>query len=626
MCGIAGIVDWRNKDWTDTVQKMNDRVYHRGPDDGGVIQLMGACLGHRRLAIIDLSNNAGQPMKDGSGRYWVTFNGEIYGYKTLREKLLNNGVKLRSTSDTEILAEGMKMWGIEGLCQRLSGMFAFAIWDNIKQVLFLARDRFGEKPIYYMHENGVFRFSSFSKALYIDNRRPELNPDGVFSFLSQGFCTPEVPIFKGLSSVSPGTYCIIEPNKIESRRYWNPSALKEILPVEDWMNRIEKQLTTIVEDELVSDVPAGALLSGGVDSSLIASIAVTIRPEIELFTVKMSDKEFDETPLAKMLVERIGGNHRIIPADPIKVEEYTQLMQQFSEPLGDSSAIAMWIVSRAAKKYTKVFLTGDGGDEMFAGYDTITLAAKMKKYRRLLNNKIGSALNSGLHYCFFKKPKSILLRKFATFIGQGSTSALSAHAENSMIADRFSMQILGPRLTTASESKNYIEKLESFLRKSAIGSELDALMALDIKNKLAGDYLPKVDVASMQHSVEARSPFLHHKLAELSYRIPVEMKRYDNQPKGMLKKILQRRVGDQTASGIINGKRGFVVPVDRWLDSHWSRMVKDIPRSPLVAEGWLDQKGVMLFLQSYSQNPSVYSRLRYNLIAFDHWYSDLAEA
>lgn len=627
MCGIAGVISWKNDDNTETVKKMTDLMLHRGPDSFGIRQLKGACFGHRRLSIVDLSVNGHQPMSDSTGRYWITFNGEIYGFKFLKEELRKMGVSFSSYSDTEVLIEGFKLWGIEELCKRINGMFAFGIWDNQKQLLYLARDRFGEKPLYYTRIDNKFRFASYSKSLYVGATvKPQLSPDGIVSFLHQSFCSQDTSIIEGLEKVKPAHYCIISEDEEFHKSYWQPDWAKRDYTPKEWFTRVENKLIKIVEDELVADVPTGALLSGGVDSSLIASIAAGINPNINLFTVQMDNKKLDESLIAKSFVKAINAkNHHIIKAEPINIEEFQQLISQFSEPLGDSSSIAMWIVSKIARKYTTVVLTGDGGDELFAGYNSIKLSMQVDKYRNYLNNSFGKALHTILNKKWQKTSQSPLIRKIGTFVDLASSSAENRHIRRSFFTDQQSYSIVGERLSKAMNTRSYINNLHTIINEANASNRFDRLMHLDLKNALLNDYIPKVDVASMYHSLEARAPMLHHELADIAFSIPLDIKRYGNTSKGILKQILINRIGYENAKPIVTGKRGFVLPVDSWFDNEWKAEVDRLPSSILVKEGWLDENGVKKLLHLYTKYPTMYSRLRYNLIVLNSWYNSFLQ-
>lgn len=622
MCGIAGIAHWNNKDLTDTVTKMCDSIRHRGPDAAGALQLRGACLGHRRLSIIDLSEEAAQPMSDHSQRYWIVFNGEIYGFQKLKEALLKAGCRFKTKSDTEVILEGFKFWGIHNLCQRLNGMYAFALWDNEIEKLYLVRDRFGEKPLYYIQNSGEFRFGSFSKSLFIGAPKMDLNPNALLPYLQYGFCIPELPIFKDLKSVKPATYLEISKNSIKETPYWSANFEPKIAySVEQWLEEIESRLTKVVAAELISDVGVGALLSGGVDSALIAATAVKLKPDLDLFTVKMVDNpKLDESEIARTMAKKIGGKHHIIDAKPIELEDFMVLQQQFSEPLGDSSAIGMWIVSKAARERVKVVLTGDGGDELFAGYDTVKMNLEFAKYRKLANNPLGKTVNTTLVKLLNKNSDKPFQRKLLTFSKIITQSIRENHLNHSHIPKKLNGTLWGNKLSGTQNATAHFQELSEKWNTVKAKEEIDKLMAFDLQFHLLGDYIPKVDTASMFHALEARTPFLHHNLADLAFKMPISIKRLNNTSKGILKALLVKKVGIETATKAIKGKRGFVLPIDKWLDGKWSDLVDELPNSDLVKEGYFSKKGINEVLSGYQKHPESYSRLRYSLVALNAWY------
>ncbi len=622
MCGIAGIAHWNTNSYENTVLKMCNSMVHRGPDGGLVKQLNGVCFGHRRLSVIDITTSADQPMSDVSGRYWIVFNGEIYGFQTLKKELLKMGHEFLTSSDTEVILEGFKAWGIEKLCARLTGMFAFAIWDNIERELFLARDRFGEKPLYYMKDANTFRFSSNAKTLFFDSiNNKELNPNAVVAFLNHGFTLPKYPIFKNLESLEPGNCMIVDERfNIKINKYWEAKLEpKLVLSRNEWLEVIEQKLDEVVKQELVSDVKIGALLSGGVDSSLIASIAAKLRPNIDLFTVRMLGSDLDESHIAKKVVNVIGGRHHIIDAKPIDIEDFIKLQGQFSEPLGDSSALAMWMVSKAAKEHVTVTLTGDGGDEMFAGYDTIKLNSRFAGYRKIFNNSIGKEISVLLKKGLKNFSDRELPRKIITLSKFVSQSMRDAHINRSFIPLSLEYSIYGKQLLTAAKEAQYIVILNKIWDQSNVENDIDKLMTYDLKHSLLGDFLPKVDVSSMYHSLETRAPFLNHSISDLAFKMPLNVKRMGDTQKGIIKTILQRKIGFDASKQVIEGKRGFVIPIDRWLDSKWTILVDELIDSELVKQGYLSKTGVEQVLKGYSKYPYTYSRLRYSLVALNSW-------
>lgn len=626
MCGIAGIVDWKKKDHRETVKAMCDAMRHRGPDGSGIHQLNGCCLGHRRLSIIDLTEQGDQPMCNDDQRYWIIFNGEIYGFKDLRKTLGSNGVSFQSQSDTEVILQGFIKWGMEELCKRLSGMFAFAIWDEVEEKLYLARDRFGEKPLYYTRFGSEFRFSSNAKTLFIQaSEVPELNPDGIVAYLHTSFCLPQFPAIRNLDSLLPGTFAVVEKSSLKVVPYWTSSfANQRVQPIDKWEEEIEEALKRAVDLELVSDVPVGCLLSGGVDSALISSIATAFKSDMELFTVRMPDSPLDESHLAKQVVKCIGGKHHIIDALPISVDEFIDFQSMFSEPLGDASSIALWMVAKKAKEQVTVVLTGDGGDELFAGYRTIDLNLRAEKYRHFLANDFGKLIASSMELLFNGKSSNRTIRKMLTFSQLISQSIKDYHIHRSFIPSECQNTLFGPRLQESAKSMVYLDTLYNNWDCTDASSDIDQQLQYDLKNSLLGDYLPKVDHSTMAHSLEARAPFLDHKLGEMAFSMPLEVKRFGGTAKGILKKILQKRIDPSVASLISKGKRGFVLPIDKWLDGSWHSLIANLTESPLVKEGWIDKSELDTILTRGVSQPEKYSRIRYSLLVLDLWYRKLA--
>ena len=619
MCGISGIVSWDNKNYSQIVKKMSDNISHRGPDHFGIKQLDGACFGHRRLSIIDLSETANQPMFDISNRYCIVYNGEIYGFDSIKYELLRLGHKFNSSSDTEVILEGFKEWGIHKLCERLNGMFAFAIWDNLKKEIYFARDRFGEKPLYFLKHKNSILFSSNANTLYLDKRiEKKINNYAIISFLNKGYCSSPNHIFENLKSVKPGSYIkFSDCENFESNTYWEANFnIKHKYSVNEWIYKLECALSNVIKQELVSDVKVGCLLSGGVDSSIIASHITKIRPDTDLFTIKMKGSIYDESKIASQVANHIGGRHHIIDSNPISLNEFHKLNSQFSEPLGDSSSIAMWIACKEAKKHVDVILTGDGGDEIFAGYNSIELHSH-KTIRNLYNFFTNKKLNS-IIYESIKFKSNPILRKLATFIDFTQKSTKEFHCNHTLIPRN--IDILGHQIK---ESIIGIDKSELFYRswnETKSTNLLDKVMEYDLKTSLLDDYLPKVDISSMYHSLEARSPFLHPQIADLLFSMPVGIKRLNNEQKGIAKKLLEINLSNKKVSKKVNrGKRGFVLPIDKWLDNEWSDLIKELPNSVLVQNGLISKNGVNDVITGYKKYPSYYSRLRYSLVSLNSW-------
>lgn len=619
MCGIAGIASWNRDNHIDQVQNMLDQMKHRGPDGGNIKQLEGICLGHRRLSIVDLTNNGSQPMRDGEGRFTISFNGEIYGFNGLRNELKRSGYNFNSKSDTEVILAGVVEWGIKVLCEKISGMFAFALWDNKLKKLFLCRDRFGEKPLYYIKEGTKVTFSSNANTLFF-KRRPALNKSGVLSFLNQGFCSPNTPIYENLLSVKPGHILEVGEESIMTYPYYELKPNSLLFNEKDWLSDLDSTLQQVIEDELVSDVGCGALLSGGVDSSLIAKYALGINPETVLYTVRMSDNRLDESSIASDYAKHLGANHKIVDGRPISKDEYIRLIQQFSEPLGDSSAIGMYIVSKAVKEQATVLLTGDGGDEMFAGYNSIKLAADLKTARSITSNLGLSGFFSGVSDVIPVKTQINVLKKAKTYLDAISKNEIEFKITRTHFHDRNNLGLLGEIFNERPQKLEYQDYLKAIAKKNNY-SAIEKMLLIDIYNNLLCDYIPKVDVSTMANSIEARSPFLHHKIADLAFSMPLDIRRFGNRSKGALKELLSIKVDHPSVKRIIKGKRGFVIPVDNWLDGEWNDLVAGLSNSALIDMKILTTEGINNLNKAYSSSPQVFSRLRYNLVVLNIWYS-----
>jgi asparagine synthase (glutamine-hydrolysing) len=620
MCGIAGIVNFSRNPSRARVEKMTSMFIHRGPDSGGIVEHNHCILGHRRLSILDLTVNGNQPMVDLSLGLSIVFNGEIYNFKILREKLekecLANFV---TNSDTEVLLKGFYFWGIEKLCKSLEGMFSFAIWSEDAQKLFIARDRFGEKPFYFMNENNNFLFSSFAKSITSTSESSfELNPIGLISYLNLGYSVAPFHTINNLQTLEPACFGILSKDGLQKTNYWDLPSSGSIIAGNPTEN-IEDLLLSSVGQQLISDVPIGCLLSGGVDSSLVASMATQLESNLSLFTVRMPGSKFDESELAKKIARRIGGTHYVVDAKPIDENEFIQFMGQFSEPLGDASALGVYMVSKEASKSVKVVLTGDGGDEFFAGYKTIDLNLKFADLRKFTANPIFKHLNDILTGLFKLGVDKPIIRKALTYTSLIAHTHKEFHIKKSLLPLGFS-GIYGPKLKSQLFQRTFTNHLESVWDKSNFQNSFDKQLYYDIKTDLLGDYLPKVDTASMAHSIEARAPFLSYKLAEAAFNLNLEEKRMGNTSKGILKELLKKRIGNEIWKEVVAEKKGFVMPIDHWIDDSWKDLTNQLIKSPLIEDGYLNQKQVIKVVENAKKYPTTYSRIRYSLIALDSWY------
>jgi len=593
---------------------------HRGPDYLGIHAEGPFVLGHRRLSIIDLSELGNQPMVDKKLGVSIAFNGEIYNYQELREKLRASGYSFTTNTDTEVLVKGFVHWGIEKLCQNLTGMFAFAIWSEKDQALFLARDRFGEKPLYYVQEGNNFIFSSVAAIINrTSDRLPELNTLGILSFLKLGYCLSPFHIFEGLQSLPPAHYARIDKTGIKRDEFWRlETSIKEI-DTKDLTQSIERLLYDSIQNQLISDVPLGCLLSSGVDSALVASIAAEFNPNMRLFTVRMPGSDLDESALAMKIAKKTGGVHSVVDATPMEQEDFYSFMGMFSEPLGDASALGVWMVAREARKQVTVVLTGDGGDELFAGYKTVDLHLGLQGMRTFTANPLVSGISQVYDSVMVSALDLERWRKISTYLRLISQSHRDFHVSKSLVPMGY-QTLSGEILKRKQNGKIVQDRLFDIWKMGEGNGSMDAQMLFDIRTDLPFDYLAKVDTATMAHSLEARAPFLNHNLAEKALSLTLANRRLGNTNKGILKSIIKKRLGEDLHRAITSEKRGFVLPIDTWFATSWKGMTEDLINSPLVKAGYLNKLVVADILKRSRINPERFSRIKYSMLAFDVWY------
>ncbi|WP_447984320.1 asparagine synthase (glutamine-hydrolyzing) [Nitrospira sp. Nam74] len=591
MCGICGVVNWEGSD-VDAVLAMSSAMVHRGPNAHGLAIRTPAVLAHRRLSIIDLTDDANQPMADQSGRYWITFNGEIYNYRIIRAELESSGLRFRTQSDTEVLLYAYIIWGVECL-QHLNGMFAFAVWDDLEKRLFLARDRLGEKPLYYSRlPGGGLVFASELKALRLHpmvSRR--INPRAISQFLSLNYVLTDECIIDGVQKLPPAHFLIAEAGKNNAPQcYWDLAVYfrtkRNFGSDEEATAELNALIKDAVDMRLVSDVPLGAFLSGGLDSSTIVAAMSRLRPPGQnlTFSSGFSEESFSELPKARFVAQYLGVHHYDQIVDGNTATALQAIVRYADEPFADTSIIPTFFLSRFAAKHVTVCLTGDGGDELFGGYETY-IADKIHGPLHRLPGPMIEMLNLLAHALvpnsFDKVSLDYKLKKLLSGARLEQDCAhyhwrtiFSQAEKRELIRAEHHDDMLG------------VDPCLSFLthaRKLADADFLDRAMYTDIKTWLVDDVLHKVDRASMAHSLETRAPFLDHKLVEFAASLPVHLKVHGLQKKYLLKNS-QRQV---LPAHIIDAKKqGFNAPVSHWLNSALEKTTMRVMREgPLL--DWL---------------------------------------
>ena len=562
MCGIAGSVDAQGGDLRAVVERQVRTLDHRGPDSWGVHPGRGAAVGQTRLAVIDLVTGD-PPILNEGGSVVAVLNGEIYNYQELRHELRTGGHQLATDGDTEVLAHLAEALEPVALARRLHGMFAFAIWDDRRRRLVLGRDRVGKKPLYYWHDDGRFVFGSEIKAVLADPRVPRrLDPEVIPAYLTFGYVPTPRTFFEGIYSVPPGHVLVLEGGRLRMEPYWEPQipapggATTLDLDLEEAAREVRARLTAAVERRLVADVPVGAFLSGGIDSSAVVGIMAGLSTKpVQTFTIGFEDTDgFDERPYASRVAERFGTEHVEFVVKPEAVDLVERLVWHHDQPFGDSSAVPTFLLSELTRKHVTVSLCGDGGDELFAGYERFTAAVALGRYGPALQALRGPATWATSLGPLRERTASV--RRFLDRAQLGLPDAYVAWV--SFVAPEWRRRLTG-------EADNWaIEEVRRAWADSEGSDLLDRLLHLNLRTYLVDDLLPKVDRMGMAHGLEVRSPFLDHELVEFALRLPrsARVRGLDR------KRALKAAVRDLLPADILRRrKRGFGIPVDRWFRS-----------------------------------------------------------
>ena len=596
MCGIAGIVGARDKGTgLECVRRMISALAHRGPDGAGVEAWSDAILGHRRLAIFDLSEAGRQPMLAPDGSVGVTFNGAVYNFRELREELEACGYQFKSNTDTEVLIHGYREWGIDRLVEKLRGMFAFGLWDERERKLFLVRDRLGVKPLLFAVRDGEIAFASTARALRSGGCVEEIDEQAVAEYLEFGFVTDERSIYLGAAKVPAATIVEWSEGKLKSRTYWTPpvaaSTSKASTTFEDTVEETERLFLRAVEMRLFADVPVGALLSGGVDSSLVCWAIAKLGGDVTAYTIGTPNDPWDETEDARSTARSLGIRHRVLELSSEDAPTVSELVNAYAEPFACASALGMLRVSRAVKGEATVLLTGDGGDDVFLGYPEHRHFWMAEKLARSVPRVASSVWLSQRE----KFPRNGSLRRAASFLDYtagGLAAVASAHdglpmyEKHGLLGERLREVSIGQRaLVWSAESGRKV--LEEFLE-------------YDRRMRFVGEYLTKVDGATMRHALEARSPFLDQELWEFAASLPFGVRLRRGRLKAVLRELARRRVGERVARG---RKRGFGVPVQRWVAGRWRTAVEEALRDSLLEkEGWIRSAPVISQLEKAARD------------------------
>ena len=576
MCGITGIVDRRiGADALARYAKaMADALAYRGPDshDIWVDAAGGFATGHRRLAIVDLTPTGAQPMHSACGRYVISYNGEVYNAPELKPDLEARGIRFRGHSDTEVIVEGCAAWGVKATCERLIGMFAFALWDRQERRLWLVRDRLGIKPLYWLQRGPLFLFGSELKALRVhDGWTSELDRDALAAYLRHVYVPAPHTIYRDVRKLEPGAILTVDANGVRQERFWElmPIATSGIVERSDAeaVEQLDSLARDAVKRRMVADVPLGAFLSGGVDSSTVVALmqAQSNRP-VRTFTIGFHEQAYDEASHAAAVAKHLGTEHTELRVDPDAAREVIpQLPEMFDEPFADASQIPTFLVSRMTRQHVTVALSGDGGDELFAGYNRYFWATRVWRALRPLPQWLRRAAACGVQAVSPAAWDAVLrLAPSAPRLAGDKMHKLAglfdAESEDAVYRSLLSHWPQPEHMVAASrEPRGLI--WDDGLRQR-VPDFMARMQLLDTLNYLPDDILTKVDRATMAVSLEGRVPLIDHRLVAFAWSLPKHQKVRDGQGKWLLRRVLDRYV----PRGLIDRpKMGFAVPIDDWL-------------------------------------------------------------
>jgi asparagine synthase (glutamine-hydrolysing) len=580
MCGITGFFNYKKRSREAELRSMNDAIAHRGPDGDGIFIDENIGLAHRRLAIIDL-DTGDQPMFSADKRYVTVFNGEIYNYRELRERLKGEGCKFCTNSDTEIIAESIRTWGINKACREFRGMFAFACYDVQNKKLYLSRDRTGIKPLYYAEKEGALFFASEQKALLrISQISRKINSTALHDTLTLGFPVTPQTCWENIKMFPPANFAEIELSEIENgtslkpKKYWQWSYKPEPMNISDALEEAGSILRNSLKFHLRSDVPLASFLSGGIDSSLLVALLSKsgLVSGLKTFNVGFDEKKYDESSDAAHVAEIAGTDHHEIKmrGGEGNPEEFEKIVGMYDEPYGDSSCLPTYLISREMRKHVKVVISGDGGDEFFGGYDRFINVAKIAKLRKIPFKGVGNILLNMAPPLLGTE----MSRKLKNALKMASVSENDSFCQlHTYFSEQDKLNLYNPEFANFATGGGPTSLRMSHYIPEEGGDIASRLMDTEIALNLHADYLRKVDIASSAHGLEVRVPFLDTEVMDFAARVPMNLKIHSGTLKYLLRELARKEISDRIAD---KGKWGFGVPFDRWCGPEMQDYLKEL--------------------------------------------------
>lgn len=621
MCGIIGAFINKSNDLN--IEKFNiirDKLSYRGPDSGGTFNNENIFLGHRRLSIIDL-DTGNQPMFDTKGETSIVFNGEIYNFLTIKEELKKLGVIFKTNSDTEVILEGYLAWGLEGCLNKLEGMYAFSIWDNQKNKLFVVRDKFGEKPLYYSKDNNGFYFASELKAVVPFLDEVKISKKALNLFFGLTYIPEPFSIYDNIFKLEAGCYLEVYENESNKVQYFDLlgkiNKTNSVIDYKEAKDKLRDMLFESVKCRMVSDVPLGAFLSGGIDSSIISAIMSKVSSNpINTFSIGFREKEYDESERAELVAKHIKSKHHLYYVDHNDLLEVVdKTLTYFDEPFGDSSAIPSMLVSKKAGEKVKVVLTGDCADELFGGYEKYLAKSYSEKYnsfpgpiRKSFESIIKVIPHNNLTNHKLRKIKKVV--KSANLTPENRYLNMCSLGFNS--DEKYNLL-----------NSDYQENVQGQILKyfnEADGDELSKTFYSDIKLVLEGDMLPKVDRTCMINSLEARAPFLDSSIVEFSLNLPHDYKILGTNKKRILKDTFSDLLPKETMSF---SKKGFGIPIRIWFQKELKEeLLSLLSEDFLISQNIFNITYVNKIVEEHMSNKENHSSKLWQLFVFQKWYKN----
>jgi asparagine synthase (glutamine-hydrolysing) len=626
MCGIAGILEFDRDRAPDLelLSRMTGALAHRGPDDQGFYHQGPAALGHRRLSIVDLAGGT-QPMANEDGSVWIVFNGEIFNHADLRRELEAAGHVFRTRSDTESIVHLYEEHGPEGCARRLLGQFAFAIWDARRQLLCLARDQVGIKPLFYRATGDRLLFASELKAILEDDAgEREMDPEALLDFLSYRYIPAPRTIFKGIEKLPAGHLLVWEKGHLRKERFWRSPFAGEPPangapagePEEDAARRLADLLRDAVRRQLMSDVPLGAFLSGGIDSSIVVGLmASAMKEPVKTFTIGFREEKFSELPFARRVAERWKTEHHELIVEPESVEILPRLVRQLDEPFADASAIPTYYVSRMARETVTVALAGDGGDEAFGGYTRYQWALKYARYDQLPIPARGTLFRA-LAGCLRGSRWGTAARRLALDPASRYADLLG------YTGGRQAAAFLAGDFQRLAAGRPDFAVIRDVAAGAAGADDLARLQHIDLETYLPDDILVKTDRMSMLNSLEVRVPLLDHRVLELAATFPPGWR--------LAKRILKKAAGELIPPELLERrKKGFSVPLRHWFRDDWNGYARDLLLGQRSRErGIFDHAAVDALIRAHVEGRRNATDSLFALVVLEEWcrqYLDLPQ-